>query len=74
MEEKEKKELMHAMVEKIDLYPEKRKDGCWVRSITFRFPIPTHNGEVKEFPLELLTTVESVVTLVKEEPYEKEMQ
>lgn len=66
MEEKEKKELMHAMVEKIDLYPEKRKDGCWVRSITFRFPIPTHNGEVKEFPLELLTTVESVVTLIQE--------
>lgn len=65
--EKEKRELMQAMIEKIEIYPEKRKDGCWMRSITFKFPIPTRDGEVKEFPLESLTTIESVVTLVKQE-------
>ena len=64
--EVEKKDLMQAMLEKVEIYPEKRKDGCWVRSITFKFPIPTKDGEVKEFPLESLTTIESVVTLINE--------
>ena len=67
MEEKEKKELMQSMIEKVTIYPEKRKDGCWVKSLTFRFPIPTADGEVKEFPLESLTTIESVVTLIRNE-------
>ena len=66
-EEKEKKEIMQSMIEKITIYPEKRKDGCWIKSLTFRFPIPTVDGEVKEFPLESLTTIESVVTLTREE-------
>ena len=66
LEESEKKELMQAMIEKVELFPEKRKDGCWIRSITFKFPLPTKNGEVQEFPLESLTTLESVVCLAKE--------
>ena len=36
-----------------------------IRSITFKFPIPTCDGEVKEFPLESWTTIESVVTLIR---------
>lgn len=65
LEESEKKELMQAMIEKVELYPEKRKDGCWIRSITFKFPLPTKDGEVREFPLESLTTLESIVCLSK---------
>jgi site-specific DNA recombinase len=63
--EMEKKELMQAMLEKVEIYPEKRKDGCWVRNITFKFPIPTKDGEVTELPLESSTTVESVITLIR---------
>jgi site-specific DNA recombinase len=66
LEEKEKKELMQAMIEKIEIFSEKRKDGCWIRSITFKFPLPTKDGEIREFPLESLTTLESIVTLIKE--------
>lgn len=65
LEESEKKELMQAMIEKVELFPEKRKDGCWIRSITFKFPLPTKDGEVREFPLESLTTLESVVCLTR---------
>ena len=55
---------MQAMIEKVSIYPEKRKDGCWVKGLTFRFPTPTADSEVKEFPLESLTTIESIVCMV----------
>lgn len=54
---------MKAFIERIDLYPEKRKDGCWIRSIVFNFPMPVEGGEVKELSLEYETTVECVVLL-----------
>ena len=50
----------------IDLYPEKRKDGCWIRSIVFNFPMPVEGGEVKELSLESETTVETVCLLTRE--------
>lgn len=56
---------MREMLEKVEIYREKREDGCWVRSITFKFPIPTQDGEVMEFPLESLTTIESICLLTK---------
>ena len=56
--EAERKELMKAFIERIDLYPEKRKDGCWIRSIVFNFPMPVEGGEVKELSLESETTVD----------------
>ncbi|MGM9660899.1 MAG: hypothetical protein ACI3WQ_09910 [Faecousia sp.] len=61
--EAERKELMKAFIERIDLYPEKRKDGCWIRSIVFNFPMPVEGGEVKELSLESETTVETVACL-----------
>ena len=64
--EAERKELMKAFIERIDLYPEKRKDGCWIRSIVFNFPMPVEGGEVKELSLESETTVETVVLLSRE--------
>ena len=64
--EAERKELMKAFIERIDLYPEKRKDGCWIRRIVFNFPMPVEGGEVKELSLESETTVETVVLLSRE--------
>ena len=65
--EAERKELMKAFIERIDLYPEKRKDGCWIRSIVFNFPMTVEGGEVKELSLESETTVETVVLLSRTE-------
>ena len=65
--EAERKELMKAFIERIDLYPEKRKDGCWIKKIVFNFPMPVEGGEVKELSLESETTVETVVLLSKGE-------
>lgn len=57
---------MRAFVERIEIYPEKRKDGCQIRKIVFNFPIPVDGKNVAEYPLELGTTVETVVLLTKE--------
>ena len=61
----QQKEFMKAFIERIEMFPEKRKDGSWIRKIVFNFPVPVDGEEVKELPLETETTVESVVTLVK---------
>jgi site-specific DNA recombinase len=61
--EAEQKEFMRAFIEKIEIYPEKPKDGCWIKKIVFNFPVPINGGEVKELPLESETTVETVVLL-----------
>ena len=50
------------------MYPEKWKDGCWIRSIVFNFPMPVEGGEVKELSLESETTVETVCLLVLRNP------
>ena len=59
----EKKEFMQAFLERIDLYPEKQKDGNWIRNLVFHFPIPYNGREVKELPLESASTPETVVLL-----------
>ncbi len=56
---------MRAFIEKIELYPEKRKDGCWIKSISFNFPVPLNGEEVTEPPLENETTIETCVLLSK---------
>ena len=61
--EVEQKDFMRAFVERIEIYPEKRKDGCQIRKIVFNFPIPVDGKNVAEYPLELGTTVEVVVCL-----------
>ena len=45
------------------MFPEKRKDGSWIKKIVFNFPVPVDGEEVKELPLETETTVETVVLL-----------
>lgn len=59
--EVDQKELMRAFIERIDLYPEKQKDGNWIRNIVFTFPVLVNGKEVKELPLETETTVETCV-------------
>ena len=54
---------MKAFIEKIELYPEKREDGCWIKHITFNFPIPLEGKEVTELCLEKGTTLETVCLL-----------
>lgn len=61
--EVERKEFMRAFIERIELFPEKRKDGCWIKNIVFQFPVPFNGEEVTELPLENESTLETVVLL-----------
>ena len=61
--EAEQKEFMQAFIERIEMFPEKRKDGSWIKKIVFNFPVPVDGEEVKELPLETETTVETVCLL-----------
>ena len=61
--EAEQKEFMKAFIERIEMFPEKRKDGSWIKKIVFNFPVPVDGEEVKELPLETETTVETVILL-----------
>ena len=63
--EVEQKEFMKAFIERIELFPEKRKDGCWIKNIVFNFPVPVNGEEVKELPLENETMLETVCLLSK---------
>ncbi len=72
--EAEQKEFMKAFIERIEMFPEKRKDGSWIRKIVFNFPVPVDGEEVKELPLETETTVETVVLLSKGEVDSKKIR
>ena len=61
--EAEQKEFMKAFIERIEMFPEKRKDGSWIKKIVFNFPVPVDGEEVKELPLETETTVERMPLL-----------
>ena len=63
--EVEQKEFMRAFIERIDIFPEKQSDGNWIRNIVFAFPVPYNGKEIREFPLELQSTVEAVILLTK---------
>ena len=61
--EAEQKEFMRAFIERIELFPEKRQDGCWVKNIVFNFPVPIHGKDTTEYPLEFEPTLECVILL-----------
>ena len=69
--EAEQKEFMKAFIERIEMFPEKRKDGSWIKKIVFNFPVPVDGEEVKELPLETETTVETVALLTKKSDFGK---
>lgn len=64
--EVERKELMRAFIERIELFPIKQPDGNWIRKIVFNFPVPINGSEVKELPLENESIVETVVLLCRD--------
>ena len=66
MDELDKKALLRAIIERVDLYPEKRPDGDWIRNIVFTFPVPVQGHEVKELPLEKSTLIECVVLMSRD--------
>ena len=63
--EAEQKEFMQAFIERIELFPEKREDGCWIKNIVFNFPVPIHGKDAREYSLEFEPTIENVVALVR---------
>ncbi len=63
LEPTEKRDLMRTIIERIDLYPEQREDGCWVRNIVFNFPVPVSGVLLKELPLKNATMLETVCLL-----------
>ena len=65
---------MKAFIERIEMFPEKRKDGSWIKKIVFNFPVPVDGEEVKELPLETETTVETVALLSKGEVDSKKIR
>lgn len=58
-------DFMRAFIERIDIYPEKPDNGCWIRNIVFNFPMPVQGQEIKSLPLESESTVETVVLLTR---------
>lgn len=54
---------MRSFIERIDIYPEKPENGCWIRNIVFNFPMPVKGKEITALPLESEATVETVVSL-----------
>ena len=63
--EVEQRDFMRAFIERIDIYPEKPDNGCWIRNIVFSFPIPVQGKEIKSLPLESKSTVEVMSLLQK---------
>ena len=63
----QQKRFMKAFIERVDLYPKKTKDGIWIRSITFNFPVPVDGDEVVELPLESQRLAETVVLMSRKD-------
>ena len=61
--EAEQRDFMRSFIERIDIYPEKPENGCWIRNIVFNFPMPVKGKEITALPLESESTVETVVQL-----------
>ena len=59
---------MRAFIDRIDIYPEKPANGCWVKNIVFNFPVPINGRNVRELSLENETILETVVLLSQQKP------
>lgn len=70
--EVEQRDFMRAFIERIDIYPEKPDNGCWIRNIVFNFPMPVQGQEIKSLPLESESTVETVCLLSNTQRKKKE--
>ena len=66
--EVEQRDFMRSFIERIDIYPEKPENGCWIRNIVFNFPMPVNGKEITALPLESEATVETVCLLSNRKP------
>lgn len=62
MDEQERRQLMESLVEKIEIHEDKKPNGQWLKSITFKLPIIEEDTFVS---LDNESHVESVTLLVK---------
>ncbi len=66
----EKKQFMQAFIERIDIFPERRKDGNWIQNIKFQFPVPIIKegkeiAQIKGISLDKEKSDEQMVSLEK---------
>lgn len=66
----EKKQFMQAFIDRIDIFPERREDGNWIRNIRFNFPVPIiregkETIQVKGITLEKESVEEGIIPLEK---------
>ena len=61
--EVEQRDFMRSFIERIDIYPEKPENGCWIRNIVFNFPMPLKGKDINALPLESEATVETCCLL-----------
>jgi len=62
----EKKEFLNSFIERVELFQEEQHGGRFLKRIKFRFPVFFDGAEMEDMRWDNETTVESVVTLVKE--------
>ena len=66
MGEAEKRKLMEALIQEVQIYENKQPNGQWLKSITFRLPIIEEDMEIQiENSLDKNSHVETVVQLSK---------
>ena len=62
----EKKLFFRSFLERIEIFPQKREDGTYLRKLIFNFPMPNLGGESgKELTLEYEDSLETIVILTK---------
>lgn len=62
----EKKEFLNSFIERVDIFPEALPSGRILRRIKFRFPVFFDGQEVQEIGWDNDSTVESIVTLIRQ--------
>lgn len=62
----EKKEFLNSFIERVDIFPEALPSGRILRRIKFRFPVFFDGQEVQEIGWDNDSTVESVVTMERD--------
>ena len=66
MNDHEKKAFVNTFIESIELYPDKkRKDGCAIKTVHFKFPV-AYNGEAVYDVLSPLATTDETVVLLSD--------
>lgn len=63
----EKKEFLHSFIEQVEVFQEEQPGGRFLKRIKFRFPVFFDGAELENMRWDNETTVESVVTLIRQE-------